>query len=232
MKKALVKIIIIALLLNPLCIVAYAEENDIENANIKTSAEAAILLEYFSGKVMYSKNPDKRLSIASVTKLMTILLACEACEQGRVKLSDIVVTSEHASSIGGSQVYLEPGEEMTFEEMLIAVDTGSANNASVAIAEHIAGSEEAFVKMMNEKAKELGLKNTHFSNPTGLPAKDHYSSAADVAVILSEALKYPLFRRISNIYEYDLRGGEFKLWNTSKLLKWYPGLRYWQDRVD
>ncbi|RYD02548.1 hypothetical protein N752_24780 [Desulforamulus aquiferis] len=107
--------------------------------------------------------------------------------------------------------------------MLISIATGSANDASVAMAEFIAGSEEAFVEMMNEKAKSMGLKNTHFSNPTGLPVENHYTSAYDMAKVLRECLRYPLFREVSSIYEHDLRGGDFKLWNTNKLLKWYPG---------
>ncbi|MEG6616291.1 D-alanyl-D-alanine carboxypeptidase family protein [Peptococcaceae bacterium 1198_IL3148] len=193
------------------------------SAVLETTAESAILLDYHTGQVMFSKNPDKKLPMASVTKLMTMLLACEAHSKGQVNLSDMVTTSEHAYSMGGSQIYLEPGEELTFEEMMISIATGSANDASVAVAEHLAGSEEAFVQMMNDKAKELGLNNTHFSNPTGLPAENHYTCASDMAVILREALNYPLFRKVSNIYEYDLRGGEFKLWNTNKLLKWYRG---------
>jgi D-alanyl-D-alanine carboxypeptidase len=124
--------------------------------------------------------------------------------------------------MGGSQIYLEPGEEMSLEEILLAVAVGSANDASVALAEHIAGTEEVFVQAMNQRAKELGLKHTHFANCTGLPASGHYTSAYDMAVILKECLKYPLFKKLSSVYEYDLRGGKFKLWNTNKLLKWYP----------
>nr|WP_238442414.1 D-alanyl-D-alanine carboxypeptidase family protein [Desulfofalx alkaliphila] len=190
---------------------------------LETTAEAAFLMDYHSGLVIFSKNPDKPLPMASVTKLMTMLLACEAEAKGQVKLSDIVTASEYAAGMGGSQIYLEPGEELTFEELLISIATGSANDASVAVGEHLAGSTEAFVQMMNERAKELGCKNTNFVNPTGLPAENHYTSARDMALVMREALKYPLFRKISSIYEYDLRGGDFKLWNTNKLLKWYQG---------
>ncbi len=190
---------------------------------LETAAESAVLLDYQTGQVLFSKNPDKRLPMASVTKLMTMLLACEAEANGQIKLTDLITTSDYAAGMGGSQIYLEPGEELTFEEMMIAIATGSANDASVAVAEQIGGSAEAFVQMMNDKAKALGLKNTHFANPTGLPAPNHYTSAKDMSVILREALKYPLFRKISGMYEYDLRGGEFKLWNTNKLLKWYRG---------
>nr|WP_242826051.1 D-alanyl-D-alanine carboxypeptidase family protein [Desulfurispora thermophila] len=193
-------------------------------ANLETSAISAVLMEAHSGQILYAKNPEQRMPMASVTKLMTLLLAVEAVENGQVKLGDQVVASEHACSMGGSQIYLEPGEKFTLQEMLIAVAVGSANDASVAVAEHIAGSEEAFVQLMNERAAQLGLKNTHFSNPTGLPAPDHYTSAADLATILRHCLEHDLFIKISSIYEYDLRGGEFKLWNTNKLLKWYRGV--------
>nr|WP_243137540.1 D-alanyl-D-alanine carboxypeptidase family protein [Desulfofundulus thermobenzoicus] len=193
-------------------------------AGMDTTAESAVLMEAQSGQVLWSKNPDKELPMASVTKIMTLLLAVEAVEQGKVSLKDRVVASENAWEMGGSQIYLEPGEEFSFEEMLIAVAVGSANDASVAVAEHLMGSEEAFVEAMNQRAKKLGLQHTHFVNSTGLPARGHYTSARDMAVIMRECLKYPLFRRISSIYEYDLRGGKFKLWNTNKLLKWYEGV--------
>jgi len=189
----------------------------------ETEAESAVLLEPVSGQILYEKEPYKEQPIASVTKIMTMLLAVEALDSGKAKLDDIIVTSEHAAGMGGSQIYLAPQEKMSFREMLISVATGSANDASVAIAEHVAGSEEAFVQMMNDRAAELGAKHTHYVNPTGLPAEGHYSCAYDQAVILREALKYPLFREVSAIKEYDLRGGEFKLWNTNKLLWWYPG---------
>ncbi|GAB6273742.1 MAG: serine hydrolase [Peptococcaceae bacterium] len=189
----------------------------------ETTAESAVLMEPYSGQVLLAKEKDKELPMASVTKLMSLLVALKAIEEGRLKLSDIVIASENAWEMGGSQIYLEPGEEFTLEEILIAVAVGSANDACVALAEQIAGSEEAFVQMMNQKVKELGLKHTHFVNCTGLPAKEHYTSAYDLALILRECLKYPLFIKYSSIYEYDLRGGQFKLWNTNKLLKWYPG---------
>ncbi|MEW6459400.1 MAG: D-alanyl-D-alanine carboxypeptidase family protein [Bacillota bacterium] len=188
-----------------------------------TEAESAVLLEPVSGQILYEKEPYKELPIASLTKIMTMLLAVEALDSGKAKLDDIIVTSEHAAGMGGSQIYLAPQEEMSFREMLISVATSSANDASVAIAEHVAGSEEAFVQMMNDRAAELGAKHTHYVNPTGLPAEGQYSCAYDQAVILREAMKHPMFREVSAIKEYDLRGGEFKLWNTNKLLWWYPG---------
>ncbi|KUO58879.1 MAG: D-alanyl-D-alanine carboxypeptidase [Gracilibacter sp. BRH_c7a] len=195
----------------------------VKAANIETSAESAILIDAVSGKILYEKEAHKELPPASVTKIMTLLVAVEAIEQGIVKLTDIVTCSDRASSLGGSQIYLEPGEQFTLEEMLIAIAVGSANDACVAVAEHIYGTHEEFVDMMNKKAKELKLANTNFINSYGLPAQGHYTSAYDLAVIGREALKYPLIRKFTSIQEHDLRNGEFKLWNTNKLLWWYEG---------
>ncbi|MFZ5597657.1 MAG: D-alanyl-D-alanine carboxypeptidase family protein [Bacillota bacterium] len=204
-----------------------AQTNDAKDPKkelFETTAESAVLIAADSGEVLFSKNPDKRLPMASVTKLMTLLLTVEAVESGKVKLDDKVTASENAWGMGGSQIYLEPGEEFSLKEMLIAVAVGSANDASIALAEYLEGSEEAFVAKMNERAKQLGCTNTHFVNPTGLPAEGHYTSAMDLAKIMKECLKHKLFMDVSGIYEYDLRGGEFKLWNTNKLLKWYKGV--------
>jgi len=193
-------------------------------ATLETTAEAALLMDAATGKVLWSKEPEKELPMASVTKIMTLLLACEALDQGKISLNDRVTTSENAWSMGGSQIYLEPGEEMGMQDMLISIAVGSANDASVAVAEHIAGSEEAFVEMMNNRAKELGCQHTRFANPTGLPAENHYTSAHDMAMILRQALNYPQFSKVSSIYSYEIRGGDFVLWSTNKLLKWYPGV--------
>ncbi len=190
---------------------------------LTTTAEAAVLLDAAQGQVLYAKEPHKRLPMASVTKLMTMLLAVEAVEQNRTGMNETVVASENAWKMGGSQIYLAPGEKMSFRDMLIAVAVGSANDASVALAEHLAGSEEAFVQIMNEKARELGMKDTRFVNCTGLPAEGHYTSAYDLALLMREALNHPLFMELSAIKEYDLRGGRFKLWNTNKLLWFYEG---------
>lgn len=201
-----------------------AGENKLaKGAVLETTAESALLLEPSSDIIIFEKEPHKRLPMASVTKIMTLLLATEAVEQDRFKLSDVVITSENAWEMGGSQIYLEPGEEMSLWEMLLAIGLQSANDASVAVAEHIAGSEEDFVQAMNDKARSLGLKNTNFVNSHGLTAENHYTSAYDMAIIMKEGLKSPLFRKISAMKEYDLRGGAFKLWNTNKLLWWYDG---------
>ncbi|WP_418792408.1 D-alanyl-D-alanine carboxypeptidase family protein [Phosphitispora sp. TUW77] len=192
-------------------------------AELETTAESAILVDAVTGKILFAKEPDKELPPASVTKVMTLLAAFDAIEKGRAKLTDIVQTSENASQMGGSQIYLEPGEEMSLKTMLIAVAVGSANDCCVAIAEHIAGSHEAFVKIMNEKAAQLGCKHTHFVNAYGLPAEGHYTSAGDLALMMREAIKHPLFLELTSIKRYDLRGGEFILNNTNKLLWWYRG---------
>ncbi|KAF1086503.1 D-alanyl-D-alanine carboxypeptidase DacF precursor [Sporotomaculum syntrophicum] len=193
-------------------------------AALETTAESAVLMDAATGKILWSKEQDKELPMASVTKIMTLLLACEALDQGKISLNDRVTVSENAWSMGGSQIYLEPGEEMSMEDMLISIAVGSANDASVAVAEHIAGSEEAFVELMNNRAKEMGCRHTRFANPTGLPAENHYTSAYDMAVMLRQALAYQQFCKVSSIYRYDIRGGDFVLWNTNKLLKWYDGV--------
>lgn len=192
-------------------------------AGLETTAEAAVLLEPLTDKIVYEKEKDKQLPMASVTKLMTLLLATDAVEKGNFKLADNVVVSENAWEMGGSQIYLEIGEEMSLNDMLLAIGLQSANDACVAVAEHISGSEEAFVEAMNERVKSLGLKNTNFVNCHGLTEDNHYTSAYDLAQILKEGLKNPLFRKITAMKEYDLRGGAFKLWNTNKLLWWYDG---------
>ena len=190
---------------------------------IVTEATSAILMDAASGQILYEKEAHKELPPASVTKLMTLLVAADAVASGKVKLTDKVTASDNASKLGGSQIYLEPGETFTLEQMLIAIAVGSANDGCVAVAEHIDGTHEAFVEEMNNKAQALGLKNTHFVNAYGLPAEGHYTSAYDLALISKEALNYPLVRKLTSIKEYDLRDGKFKLWNTNKLLWWYPG---------
>jgi len=199
------------------------EDAQAAGAGLENSAESAVLMDASSGKVLYEKNKDKSLPPASVTKIMTLLLGVEAIDQGKVRLTDQVETSENAWKMGGSQIYLEPGEQMSMKDMLLAIAVGSANDASMAVAEHIGGSHEEFVAMMNDKVKELGLKNTKFVNAYGLPAEGHVTSAYDMAVILKEAMKYPLFLELTSIKHHELRGGEFKLDNRNKLLWWYRG---------
>lgn len=220
MRKSLAIILAIMLVLGSLGI---AQVQPVLAAEVETEAASAILMDAASGQILYEKESHKELAPASVTKLMTLLVAADAVASGKVKLTDKVTASENACKLGGSQIYLEPGETFSLEEMLIAIAVGSANDACVAVAEHINGTHEAFVEEMNRKAQDLGLKNTHFANAYGLPAEGHYTSAYDLAVMAKEALKYPLVRKLTSMKEYDLRGGKFKLWNTNKLLWWYQG---------
>ena len=189
---------------------------------LETSAQSAVLMDG-NGTVLYEKDPHKRLPPASVTKVMTLLLAVEAVESGRIQLTDDVYTSETAWRQGGSQIWLEPGEKMSVREMMTALAVVSANDAAVAIMEHIYGSEQASVDAMNKKADELGLQNTHFSNVNGLPIPNHYMSAYDVALIAKEAVRHPLYLELCTIKEHWLRDGKNWLVNTNKLLWWYKG---------
>ena len=189
---------------------------------LETTAQSAVLMDG-NGTILYEKDPHKRLSPASVTKVMTLLLAVEAVESGRIQLADDVYTSETAWRQGGSQIWLEPGEKMSVREMMTALAVVSANDAAVAIMEHIYGSEQASVDAMNKKAEALGLQNTHFSNVNGLPVPNHYMSAYDVALIAKEAVRHPLYLELCTIKEHWLRGGKNWLVNTNKLLWWYKG---------
>ncbi|HET7629198.1 MAG TPA: D-alanyl-D-alanine carboxypeptidase family protein [Bacillales bacterium] len=204
----------------------FAEEGK-SGLELAKEAKSAILIEADTGKVLYAKQPDKKLPPASMTKIMTMLLIMEALNDGRLSWDEKVRTSEHAASMGGSQVFLEPGEKMTVKDMLKAIAIGSANDASMAMAEKIGGSEEAFVKMMNEKAEKLGLQHTHFENPTGLPAENHYSSARDMAKIARALLAYDKITEYTGKYEDYLREDtdeKFWLVNTNRLVKFYPGV--------
>lgn len=191
-------------------------------SNVETSAASAILMDG-NGNILYEKDSHKRLPPASVTKTMTLLLAVEAVEQGKIKLTDEIMTTENAWRQGGSQIWLEPGEKMTAQEMLTAVAVVSANDAAVALMEHIYGSEQAAVDAMNKRAESLGLQDTHFSNVNGLPAAEHYMSAYDTALIAKEAVTHSLYMELTGIKEHWLRGGKNWLVNTNKLLWWYPG---------
>ncbi len=188
------------------------------------TAPSAILIEQASGQVLYEINPDEKLHIASVTKTMTMLLIMEAIDSGKIKLTDTVTTSDYASSMGGSQVFLEPGEQMSVEDMLKSIVVSSGNDAAVAMAEHIAGTEPAFVEMMNKRAEELGCKNTHFINCNGLDeTEEHHSSARDIATISRELLKHPKITEYTTIWMDTIRNGKFGLSNTNKLIRFYNG---------
>ncbi|MBO7744029.1 D-alanyl-D-alanine carboxypeptidase [Paenibacillus sp. MWE-103] len=195
-------------------------------ADLAPSARSAILMDADSGTIVYEKNSHAKLPPASITKVMTMLLIMEALDEGRIKLTDKVPTSEYAASMGGSQIFLEPGEQMTVDEMLKGIAMASGNDASVAMAEKIAGTESAFVDMMNKRAAELGLKNTHFANCNGLPAAEHYSSAHDIAVMSRELLKHGEITKYTGVYQDYLRKTSdkpFWLVNTNKLVRFYTG---------
>ena len=185
---------------------------------------SALLTEASTGEILFEKNADERLPIASVTKIMTLLLTVEAIDGGILNRDDVVTVSEYAASMGGSQAYMEPGEKLTLHEMLKAVAVASANDGAVALAEHIAGSESAFVDKMNERARELGMKNTLFCNPTGLDDDcDPYSCARDVALMSRELLSHETILEYTTIWTDSIRGGAFGLANTNKLVRFYSG---------
>ena len=191
------------------------------------NAKSGILIEASSGKIIYEKDKDKRLSVASMTKMVAQIIILEEIEKGNVKWNDIVTVSKNASDMGGSQIYLSEGEKISVEDLMKGISVGSGNDATVAMAEYISGSEEKFVKRMNSKVKELGLKNTNFSNCTGLDEKNHYSSSYDMAMIARDlVVNHSEILRFSSIYEDYLREGtdrKFWLVNTNKLISQYDG---------
>nr|WP_325048422.1 D-alanyl-D-alanine carboxypeptidase family protein [Paenibacillus sp. CAA11] len=195
-------------------------------SGLAEQAKSAILLDAETGTIIFEKKSHEKLPPASITKIMTMLLAAEAVDKGTLKLTDKVRTSEYAASMGGSQIFLEPGEEMTVDDMLKGIAMASGNDASVAMAEKIGGSEAEFVKMMNAKARELGMKDTHFVNPNGLPVEGHYSSAHDIALMSRELLKHEFITKYTGAYQDYLRKDTekpFWLVNTNKLVRFYSG---------
>lgn len=195
-----------------------------EELNLAENAKSAILIEASTGEVMYQKNANERLAPASMTKIMSLILIMENIENGNLKWNDIVVVSKNASSMGGSQIFLETNEMMTVEDLVKGICIASGNDATVALAEKIAGTEKAFVKLMNDKAKSLGLRNTNFVNATGLDAEGHYSSAYDMSIMARELVRHEKILEFSSIYEDYLRKNtakKFWLVNTNKLVKFY-----------
>lgn len=232
MKKALIAgLLVLFVGLSSVAVPSYAEEKSkpgegSSQEELAPGARSAILLDADTGTIIYEKNSHDKLPPASITKIMTMLLTMEAIDEGQLQWTDKVRTSEYAASMGGSQIFLEPGEEMTVDEMLKGIAMASGNDASVAVAEKIAGSEEAFVKLMNEKAAELGMKDTHFVNCNGLPAENHYTSAHDIAVMSRELLKYDQITKYTGAYQDYLRKDSekpFWLVNTNKLVRFYTG---------
>lgn len=185
--------------------------------------KSAILMDQGSGTVLYAENEDVQLPPASITKVMSLLLVMEAIDSGKIALTDKVTCSDTASGYGGSQIWLKPGEEMTVDELLKAAAISSANDATVCLAEYIAGSEAAFVQMMNDRAKELGMVNTTFLGATGLDAEGHLTTAKDIAIMSRALLEHPLILNYSTVWMDTLRGGETQLVNTNRLVRFYQG---------
>lgn len=217
MKKVLALCLLVCTLLSSFSVLAE------EALPVSVSAPAAILIEAGTGQVLYEKNSHDRRAPASVTKIMTMLLTIEAVQNGQIKLEDMVRCSDYAASMGGSQVYLEPGEEMSVRDMLKAVAVASGNDAAVALAEHIAGSPEGFVALMNKRAEELGMADTHFVNCNGLDDPEHLTSAYDISLMSRELVKHPLVLEFTGIWMDSLRDGAFGLVNTNKLIRFYEG---------
>ncbi|MBE6972730.1 MAG: D-alanyl-D-alanine carboxypeptidase [Ruminococcaceae bacterium] len=193
-------------------------------AGLQVNAASSVLMEKETGTVLYENNAHEKLEPASVTKVMTLLLTMEALADGRIKKEDMVSTSAYAASMGGSQVFLEEGEQMSVHDLLKCIAVSSANDAAVAMAEHLTGSEAAFVEKMNARAAELGMNDTHFSNCTGLPVADHYTSAYDIALMSRQlVLNHPDIQSYSTIWMDTIRGGAFGLSNTNRLIRFYNG---------
>ena len=222
MKKFLSVIICIIIVLST-TIVGFAADEKSVTDNI--SAKSAILMELSTGKVLMELNPDEKLSPASITKVMTILLTMEALEEGKIALEDRVTASKNVASKGGSQIWLKEGEVMTVHELLKATVIASANDACTALGEYIAGDEASFVAMMNERAKKLQMTNTFFENCSGLDdtVTNHYSTARDVAIMSCELMKYKKIKEYTTIWVDSLRNGETQLVNTNKLIRYYDG---------
>lgn len=249
MKKALKKIISVMLILPILMISAAAdvqeeqakivteymspdlmsdlkEDEAVPTANtgsIELNAKSAILIEQNSGTVLFEKSADTQMPPASITKIMTLLLVMEAIEEGKFDYDTPITCSEHSSSMGGSQIWLEVGETMTADELLRAAAIGSANDATCALGEQVAGSEEGFVDMMNTRAAELGMTNTHFENCTGLDAQGHLTTARDIAAMSRELLKHNDITKYTTVWMDSLRDGKTELVNTNKLVRFYEG---------
>lgn len=238
MKKILCLILVVTLFCSINVSARVASECDVSDVDVPLSTEtvntavgqkldikakSAVLLEPNTGKILYEMNGDEKLPPASITKVMSLLLVMEALDRGDFDLETVVSASEHACSMGGSQIWLEPGEGMTVDDLLRATVIASANDACVALGELVAGSEEGFVALMNQKAKELGMTATTFKNCTGLDAEGHLTSAHDVAVMSGELIKHELIKDYSTVWMDSLRNGDSELVNTNKLVRFYKG---------
>lgn len=242
-KKVVIWVLLCALLIIPVNRSVFAVENEtgnkdenkqsiekenvplVENMPFEIKAKCALLMSANTGEIIFEMNADEKRPIASITKVMTMLLVMEAIAQNKISLNDVVVASENAAGMGGSQVYLAVGEEFTVHDLLKAVAIHSANDASVALAEHVAGSEGVFVSMMNEKARELGMSNTNFLDCSGLTDEGHFSTARDIAIMARELItKYPLILEYTTIRHDTFRNGTFDLDNTNHLIGKYRGM--------
>ncbi len=237
LRNGLAWFLTLSIFLLALAIPVYAEaENNGENtsselslqaqeASLSLNCKSAILMEARTGTVLYTQNSDEALPPASVTKIMTLLLVMEAIDSGRIQLSDMVTASANAASMGGSQIYLKEGESMSVEDMLKSVVISSANDAAVALAEFVSGDVDAFVRQMNNKAQELGMKSTQFENVTGLDdtSQNHLTSAMDIALMSRALVAHPLILKYSSIWMDTIRGGAFGLTNTNRLVRFYRG---------
>lgn len=230
MKKKCISLLLAIIMCVSLCVPISAvpetpgvTEN--EKVDLSLNCKSAILMEAETGEILYEQNADEALPPASVTKVMTLLLIMEAIEAGRIKYTDTVRASANACSMGGSQIYLEENEEMTVEDLIKSVVIASANDAAVALAEYVAGTEEAFVSQMNKRAGELGMTNTCFENTNGLDdtVEKHLTSARDIAIMSRELIKYPKITEYSSIWMDTIRNGEFGLTNTNRLVRFYKG---------
>ncbi len=219
--KRILSVLLCVVLVVPLCVSAGAEEG----MPVEVKAKAAVLMDQTTGRVLMQMNEHEKLYPASVTKIMSMLLVMEAIDSNKIRLTDIVTTSPVAASKGGSQIWLKEGETMSVDELLRATAVYSANDACTALGEYVAGSDEAFVTMMNDRAAELGMKNTHFENCTGLDddAENHLTTAYDIALMSRELMKHELIKEYTTVWMDSLRNGQTELVNTNKLIRFYNG---------
>ena len=210
----------LVIVITPVCAITPANSE-----NFDVEAKSAVLMDFNTGTVLYEKNPDEPLPPASVTKIMTLLIIMEALDSGELSADEIVTVSEYAASMGGSQVFLEAGETMPINDFLKSIIIASANDCAVAMAEAVCGSEEVFVARMNQRAKELGMKNTHFENATGLDddVSNHLTSARDIAIMSRELMKHDKIFEYTTTWMDSIRNGAFGLTNTNRLIRFYKG---------
>ena len=219
MKKIICVMLCLMMVVLPVSVTASAAEI----MPVEVKAKAAVLMDQTTGRILMKMNEHEKLYPASVTKIMALLLVMEAIDNNKIQLTDIVTTSPVAASKGGSQIWLKEGEQMSVDELLRATAVYSANDACTALGEYIAGSDEGFVVMMNERAAELGMKNTHFENCTGLDddTENHLTTAYDIALMSSELMKHELIKEYTTIWMDSLRDGKTELVNTNKLIRFY-----------